>query len=94
MAHAKPGSKIIRISPDLHEQLARKKPVKQSWDAFLRRAFGLQVRKAVKPALIERWVLPSKTFKFIADARGAAIEYAVAAGIRKAEEPIRMREVP
>lgn len=94
MAHAKPGSRVIRISPDLHEQLVRKKPAKQSWDSFLRRAFGLQVRKATKAALIERWVLPSRTFKFIADARGAAIEYAVAAGTRKTEEPIRMREVP
>lgn len=100
MAYAKQGSKVVRISPDLHTLLTRRKMPKQTWDDFLRRAFGLQkafgpkIRKSSSLPLFERWVLPSKTFKSIAEARGEAVQRAVAVGVREVEQPIRMREVP
>lgn len=100
MAYAKSGSKVLRISPDLHSLLVRRKVPAQTWDDFLRRAFGLQKafgpksRKSHSIPLFERWVLPSRTFKSIAEARGEAVQIAVAVGVREVEKPVRMREVP
>lgn len=93
MAYAKAGSKVLRISPELHELLNARKPPKITWDAFLRRVFGLRVRKSTLPPLLVRWVLPSGTFRTAAEARGAAIVAAVQARAKEPEQPLKMREV-
>lgn len=89
-----PG-KVIRVSQKVHDVLSQKLHEKDSWDSLLRRLHGIPGKKLHAPALREYFILPStmQVFQTLGKARGAAVVNSVKKGMRKAELPLRVREV-
>lgn len=89
-----PG-KVIRVSQKVYDTLKRHLREKDSWDSMLRRLHGIPDRRRKEPRAREFWMLPGalQVFETESKARGAAVVNGVKRGLRKAEAPIRVREI-
>lgn len=96
-ANRKDG-KVVRVSAEVYARLAPRlsNTRKKSMDSVLRRLLGLKERvKDAPPAARVFWLLPQegKSFRNKAEARGEAIMSAVGRGEKRAEAPVKVREV-
>lgn len=84
----------IAISDEVHAFLEKKRQGK-SWDAWLRKAFGLPKRNGDKQPIIEGYV-ETTTGRFFLDEQDAyevAIMSAAKAGTKKVNKPMKVREI-
>jgi hypothetical protein len=90
--------KAVRISQDVKVYLERRQRGKESYDAILRRLFGLETRKGEAQPLHTYYVIPNNGDPIIraslAEARGEAILLATKRGIKKAEQIVTVQEIP
>jgi len=90
--------KAVRISKDVKTYLEKRQRGTESYDATLRRLFGLPDRKGNAQPLRTLWIVPNGTAPIArltqAEARGDAIVLAAKRGIKKAEQVIQVQEVP
>lgn len=75
--------RVIRITPDLVDLIAREQIPGETIYATLRRLLGLEGEVS--------WVLPSDLHQKIEDARGSAVLRALGKKTKKAERPIPVR---
>lgn len=90
--------KAVRISQDVKTYLEKRQRGTESYDAILRRLFGIPTRKGETQLLKVYYVVPNESNpivrKTLAEARGEAILLATKRGIKKAESVITVQEVP
>lgn len=93
---AKDRGEVVRLSRQVVAHIKRKSKDKESVDATLRRLLGLPDKDGKAPALAEYFVLTQPVLSaFLKEeqARGAAVMIAARAKKKKAEAPVRVREV-
>jgi len=90
----KQKGKVIRVSELTYGLLAKKRQSKMSWDALLRRQFGLPDKRGNPQPLGEWYVLPEamQVFDSLPKAKGAAVLNAVKSKSGRAERPLKVRE--
>ena len=89
---------VIRVSHDVERFLTRHRRKKESFDAILRRYFGLPDKRGNPQDLRTYFVIPNDdkpiVFTEEPDARGFAIQLAIRQNRKKTERAIEVREVP
>jgi hypothetical protein len=100
MSKRKSTNRPVKLSKEVLGWISKRKLRKgeknvESFDAFLRRFFGLPSRKGEPQELKKYYVLPNEGEPLIflnkAEARGAAVIRAVRRGTRKAEPVLTVR---
>lgn len=90
--------KAVRISQDVKTYLEKRQRGEESYDAILRRLFGIPTRKGEAQPLKIYYVVPNEASPIIrrtlAEARGESIIVATKKGIKKAESVITVQELP
>lgn len=87
--------KVIRVSPEVHAELSKRRSEFRSWDAIVRCLLGMTPRKGQLPKLREVWLVRGSLhyFERLSAARGEAVKQAALSGLKKPEPPVKMREV-
>lgn len=87
--------KPVRLSNLMLNYLAPRMKGLRSYDAYLRKAFGLPDWRGNKQPLVEGYleVTTGKFYVVEAEANGAAVVEAVKRKTKKVNKPLRMREI-
>lgn len=90
--------RVIRLSPEVELFLRKHRKKSESFDATLRRRFGLPTRKGEPQELGIFFVLENSGRPLIfteePEARGFAVELAIRKRTRKAERVLTVQEIP
>jgi len=91
------SGKVVKLSQAVAAFLRRRGAKDESYDAILRRQFGIPDRKGTAQPLAIYYVVPGSPPLIsddLADARGKAIVQATRKGLKKAVAVLTVREVP
>lgn len=93
----KKAGKVVRLSKEVEVHIRKRQHAGESFDATLRRMFGIRGRKGQKNDLRVYYILPNgtapKVSTNLAEARGEAIILATKKGLKKAEAVLTVQEI-